>query len=276
LLKLIVGACIVYLLYCGALFLLQRQMIYPRYLMGGPGADAPLPEGVERLWVETPGGRVEAWYMPADKAVGPAAAVIFAHGNAERIDDLPAEFRPLTALGLGVLLVEYPGYGRSPGAPSQASITAAMTAAYDVLVSRPEVDPSRIVIYGRSLGGGAACALAARRPSAAMILASTFTSVRSFARRYGVPAFLVRDPFDNLAVVAAYPQPLLVVHGRRDEVIAYRHGEALYRAAPSGRLLTYDCGHNDCPPDRRQFVRDLSGFLTTAGIIGGQWNGSSR
>jgi len=271
-LKVILGACIVYVLYCGALFLLQRQMIFPRYLVGGPAADVPVPEGVEAWWIEAPDGSVEAWYLPPERVAARGPAVIFAHGNAERIDDLPAEFRPLTAMGLGVLLVEYPGYGRSRGAPSQASITAVMPAAYDRLVSRPDVDPSRIVLYGRSLGGGAACALAAHRPSAAMILVSTFTSVRFFARRYGVPAFLVRDPFDNLSVVAAYPQPLLIIHGRHDEVIAYRHGEALSRAAPTGRLLTYDCSHNDCPPDRRQFVRDLSDFLTDAGVLEGQKN----
>ena len=265
--KVLVWVAAVYLLYCGALFLLQRQMIFPRYLMGAPASQPTEIRGVETFWVETAQGRVEAWYLPPDRATAPAPAIIFAHGNAERIDYLPPEFRPLTRMGIGVLLVEYPGYGRSPGTPSQASITSAMVAAYDRLAARPDVDPSRIVLYGRSLGGGAVCALAARRPSAAMILVSSFTSVRAFARRYGIPAFLVRDPFDNLAVVRTYPHPLLIIHGRHDEVIPYRHGEALYQAAPSAKFLSYDCGHNDCPPDQGRFLRDLSEFLTQSGVL---------
>ncbi len=265
--KILVAAVAAYALYCAALFLLQRQMLFPRHLAPAPGPkQEPAPTGISSRWIEYPGGRVEAWFLPPGAGARPAPAMIFAHGNAERIDDLVPEFLPFSGLGIGVLLVEYPGYGRSPGAPSQATITAAMTAAYDDLVSRPGVDPARVVLYGRSLGGGAVCALAARRPSAAMILASSFTSVRSFARRYGLPGFLVRDPFDNLAVVRRYGQPLLVVHGRRDEVIPFAHGEALFRAAPQGRLLAWDCGHNDCPPDGDRFLSDLADFLGGAGI----------
>jgi fermentation-respiration switch protein FrsA (DUF1100 family) len=265
--KILIGAVVVYAFYCGALFLLQRQMLYPRYLMGASGHSGSVPKGVEPLRIGTPEGTIEAWYLPPVGGGTPAPAMIFAHGNAETIDGLVPEFRPIAALGMGVLLVEYPGYGRSKGSPSQASITAAMVAAYDHLAARPEVDPSRIVLYGRSLGGGAACVLAARRPSAGLILISTFTSVRSFARRYGVPGVLVRDPFDNLAVIRSYRRPILIIHGLHDEVISYSHAKNLYRAAPDGQLITYECGHNDCPPDPHQFVRDLQFFLVETGVL---------
>lgn len=268
--KILIGAVVIYVLYCGALFLLQRQMLYPRYLMGASGHSGSIPKGVEPLRIGTPEGAVDAWYLPPSGGGAPSPAMIFAHGNAEVIDGLVPEFRPIAALGMAVLLVEYPGYGRSEGTPSEASITAAMVAAYDHLAARPEVDPSRIVLYGRSLGGGAACVLAARRPSAGLILISTFTSVRSFARRYGVPAVLVRDPFDNLAVIRSYPGPILVIHGRHDEVISYSHAKNLYQAAPDGELITYECGHNDCPPDPRRFIRDLQFFLVKAGVLPGE------
>ena len=81
--------------------------------------------------------------------------------NGELIDFWPHELKKLNRLGIGVLLVEYPGYGRSNGSPSQKNITEAFTGAYDMLVTRPDVDPSRIVLFGRSLGGGAVCILAA-------------------------------------------------------------------------------------------------------------------
>jgi uncharacterized protein len=150
------------------------------------------------------------------------------------------------AWGVGALLVEYPGYGRSTGLPSERSIVEAMLAAYEWALQQPGVDPKRIVAYGRSLGGGAACALAQRKPVAALILESTFTSVRAFASGYRTPGFLVRDPFDNLATVRQFKGPLLIVHGTRDEVIPVQQARDLAAAAPQSELHLLECGHNDC------------------------------
>jgi fermentation-respiration switch protein FrsA (DUF1100 family) len=85
--------------------------------------------------------------------------------------------------------------------------------------------------------------------------------------RYLVPGFLVRDPFDNLAVVKKYNGPILFIHGQHDNIIPFRHGLALYKAAQKGTLLAYDCGHNDCPPNRDLYWRDVVSFLHRAGII---------
>jgi hypothetical protein len=169
-------------------------------------------------------------------------------------------------MGMGLLLVEYPGYGRSAGSPSQESIAEAFTLAYDRLSARPEVDPGRIVLFGRSLGGGAVCDLAQKRPSAALILMSCFESVRAFAVRYLAPAFLIRDPFDNLSAVRRYRGPLLVLHGNADEVVPLSHGRALHAAAPNAKMIVYEAGHNDCPPDWEVFWRDVEVFLKVNGI----------
>jgi fermentation-respiration switch protein FrsA (DUF1100 family) len=103
------------------------------------------------------------------------------------------------------------------------------------------------VLHGRSLGGGAAAIVAANRPSAALVLESTFTSVRSFAHRFLAPEFLIRDPFDTLSVVRKYPGPVLVVHGDRDELIPPAHAEALAQASRRSQLHLVPGGHNDCP-----------------------------
>jgi pimeloyl-ACP methyl ester carboxylesterase len=169
-------------------------------------------------------------------------------------------------MGIGVLLVEYPGYGRSQGAPSQASIGEALVAGYDAMLDHPHVDGERIVIFGRSVGGGAAASLAAQRPSAALILFSSFTSVGALAAGYGLPGLAVRDPFDALATVREYPGPLLILHGRRDHTIPYSHGLALHRAAQDGELVTLECGHNDCVADWDRFWQDLHPFLRRAGV----------
>lgn len=252
-----------YLGYCCLLFLVQRQMLFPRYVIEEPEGTAEGIPGLEKIWLDTAFGKVESWFLPAvpSRNAGPAPAVIFAHGNAELIDFWPEELKQFTHLGIGVLLVEYPGYGRSEGTPSQRSIGAAFVAAYDHLVQRADVDASRVILLGRSIGGGAVCALADQRPSAALILMSTFTSARSFASRYLAPGFLVRDPFDNLSVVESYPKPVLIIHGKHDEVIPYRHGVSLYTAAKQGKMITYDSGHNDCPPNWNMFWQDIESYL---------------
>ena len=267
--KIIPGILLFYLIYCGLLFVMQRQVMFPRYLMGKPpSAPAEIP-GVEKIWLNTSFGKVETWLMPSRGGNGPKPdpAVIFAHGNAELIDFCLAEFQTFSKLGLQVLFVEFPGYGRSEGSPSQESIRATFLAAYDMLIRRKGVDPARIVLLGRSMGGGAVCQLARERPSAALILISAFTSARSFAKRYLAPAFLVRDPFDNLAAVRSYKGPVLIIHGKYDDIIPYRHGKTLYQAAADGKMISYECGHNDCPPGSDMFWHDIELFLRDAGVI---------
>jgi pimeloyl-ACP methyl ester carboxylesterase len=261
---------LLYVVYCGGMFFFQRQFIYPRHLIPpGPGPGSATAR-VETEWVETGFGRVETWYLRAEgaDATRPSPALIFAHGNGELIDYWPPVLGPLTARGIGVLLVEFPGYGRSEGAPTQERIREVFTQAYDRLAARPEVDPNRIVLMGRSLGGGAACDLALNRPSAALVLLSTFTSLRAYTTRYLAPGFLMRDPFDNLAAVRQYPGPVLVVHGMHDMVAPFAHGKALSEAAPRGRLIAYEAGHNDCPPDWAAFRAQLESFLRSEGILG--------
>jgi hypothetical protein len=134
-----------------------------------------------------------------------------------------------------------------------------MTLAYDLAAARPDVDAERIVGYGRSLGGGAVCALSRERRLAALVLESTFTSVRSMARRFGLPRFLVRDPFDNASAVRAFEGPILLVHGERDEIVAPRHARALLAAARRAELYLSRCGHNDCPRPWDALRRFLAG-----------------
>jgi len=264
--KILTGAVCVYAAYCALLFVAQRQVVFPRYMIPTPAAPDLKVMGVESLWLEASFGKVEAWYLPPKSTEKPSPAVIFGHGNGELIDYWPGELGRFASMGIGLLLVEYPGYGRSAGAPSQDSISETFTLAYDLLAARKDVDPARIVLFGRSLGGGAVCDLALKRPSAGLILMSAFKSVSAFAVRYLAPEFLIRDPFDNLSAVRRYPGPVLVMHGSFDEVVPFSHGQALHAAARNGKLIVYEAGHNDCPPDWTVFWRDVEDFLRAAGV----------
>jgi pimeloyl-ACP methyl ester carboxylesterase len=267
--KFAVWSFLLYGLYCGLLFIIQRQIIFPRGMIPQPPAVDLESLGVQSHPLQTSFGRVETWFMPPAEGTraGRSPAVIFGHGNGELIDFWPEALKRFTEFGVALMLVEYPGYGRSEGSPSRSSIAETFVKAYDRLVSLEGIDSSRIVLFGRSLGGGAVCDLAKERPSAALILMSTFKSVRSFAARYLAPAFLIRDPFDNWTVVRRYAGPVLVIHGRSDEIIPLEHGQALHSAAQDGKMIIYSAGHNDCPPDWDVFWRDIETFLKEANVL---------
>ena len=241
-----------------AAFGLQRPLMYPR--PPRPAVAPPLPAGSERHWLGE-ASDVETWLLRPTAAAAPFPLIIYTHGNGELIDHWIEPFSAITAAGIGVLLVEYPGYGRSGGRPSRRSIEATVIAAYDFARAHPDVDAARIVAYGRSLGGAAACALAAHRPLAALVLESTFTSTADLMPRF-LPRAWVLDPFDSLSVVEARVAPTLVLHGVRDRIIPYTHGEALARAAETA-LVSMPCGHNDCPRPWSALLR----FLRQHGVV---------
>ena len=240
---------------------LQTATTFPRPSAFQQRPQALAAAGGEALWLEVDGYRVEAWLLPAS-VPGPAPLLMQTHGNGELIDFWPEAIAPLRVAGIHVLLVEYPGYGRSGGSPSEPSITAALLAAYDQVIRDPRVDAARIVGYGRSLGGGAMAQLASRRPLAALVLESSFTSVADMVREYHVPDWLIVNRFDTRAVLAEFRQPVLLIHGTRDGVIPIAHAHGLKAAAPHAELHTLDCGHNDCAP---QWDLVLS-FLASNGV----------
>jgi fermentation-respiration switch protein FrsA (DUF1100 family) len=230
--------------YLAVFYLAQRSVLFPAPPYS-PNAD-PGPAEIVRLPLS--GGEAQALFLaPSARFEGPAPLLIFMHGNGELADDWVLIFEEITAWGVGALLLEYPGYGRSPGSPSERSINEAALAAYDWAQNDPRIDGTRIVPYGRSLGGGPAVRLAVDRKVPALILESAFTSVADFAAQFLAPGFLVRDRFDSVRTLASYRGPLLVVHGSRDQIIPIAHGRALAAAVPGAKFVEIPCGHNDCP-----------------------------
>jgi len=269
-LKTLTWVLVVYLSYCGLLLVLQRQILFPRHqTIPMPQVAEKIP-GLGKIWLELSFGKVESWFLPPVCTEEKCPVLLFAHGNAELIEHWPEFFLPLTRTGIGVYLVEYPGYGRSEGLPSQKTIVEAFVAAHDYIIDRPDVNPDSVVFLGRSIGGGTVCALAEKRKPSAIILMSTFTSVSKMAAKFGVPGFLIRDPFDNLKTVESFDGPLLVIHGIHDEVIPYSHGVSLSKASPRGHLITYECGHNDCPPIWDVFYEDIRTFFIKSEVQNGK------
>ena len=168
---------------------------------------------------------------------------------------------------MNVLLVEFPGYGHSEGRPTRATIRETFSLAYDWLRDEAQVDTSRIVAWGRSIGGGAATDLALDRPARALVLQSTFSSATRIARELLLPGFLVRDRWDNLRVVAEFGGPMLLMHGPSDEVISFAHAELLASARPGLGVTQISCGHNDCLLAWPEIVGALTSFLRANGLL---------
>ena len=236
-------------LYVVALLAFQRSLLFPRGMIRVPPATEV--EGREALPVSS---GVEAWFLPGKgvSETSPGGLVVYAHGNAELIDFIPPQIQPYRDRGLSVLLVEYRGYGRSPGDPSQAAILEDYVEAIDVATKRPDVDAQRVVFHGRSLGGGVVCDLSRERPPQAMILHSTFTSVPDVAPWWAV-GFLALDRFDNLECVARFDGPILILHGEADRLIPVAHAHTLAEhAADATVVLDEHAGHNDMPIEWRE------------------------
>lgn len=249
------------------LYAQQRSMMFPGAGMDWPGVGAALPPNGEMVTLPAFFGRVQAVFLRAHGSESRAPAMLYFHGNAEFVDQNLELLDRVAALGLHVLLVEYPGYAGTDGRPTRATLNEAARQAYDWLVARPDVAAARVVAVGRSVGSGPALDLAAERPLAAVVLLAPFTAVADFARRFGAPAFLVRDRYDNLARIRNYDGPVLLFHGRADRVVPFAHSETLAGAAPRATLVPLQCGHNDCPYFEASWLTRLRQFLSAQGIL---------
>jgi fermentation-respiration switch protein FrsA (DUF1100 family) len=166
------------------------------------------------------------------------------------------------ALGVSVLIFDYPGYGKSDGRPSEAGCYAAGEAAFTWLTR--QVPAENIILFGKSLGGGVATELARRHPHRALVLVKTFTSVPDVAQDIypWLPArWLARNRFESLRKLSQCNRPVFVAHGDCDSIIPYAHGRRLYDAAhePKRFLAMPGCNHNDTLPV--EFFLELRRFL---------------
>ncbi len=240
-----------YVAYGAMLYVMQDAMVFPR--PGGISADAldaaAGEVGARPVSITTSDGvTLYGWHRrtSGDKLV------IYFHGNAETVADNVALQRLLARDGWDVLSVALRGYPGSEGKPSEAGAVLDAHAMWDFATQTLDMSPSRVVLHGRSLGGGVAAHLAEDRNPAAMVLESTFTSVLDLA---GVQApiypvrWLVTSPFETIERAPRVGVPTLVLHSRDDQVIPVSHGRALHRAFAEGQYLETDrWGHEHCLP----------------------------
>jgi hypothetical protein len=160
--------------------------------------------------------------------------LLFFHGNAGNVAYRYDLLRRLVTIPAQVLAVDYRGYGRSEGMPSEAGLYRDARAAWEFLSAARGVPAERIVIFGKSLGGAPAVDLASQVAPAGLVVQSSFTSIPDIAATLMplIPRALIRTRMDSLAKIATVRCPKLFIHGSADEIVAYAMGRRLFDAAP--------------------------------------------
>lgn len=250
---------LVYLVVLLVLSFLQTKLIFPgAETQGHASASFEPPAGAQLVSLTTKeGDRVVALFGAALDANGQARSdaaqcpsLIFFYGNGMCLSDTLGEFARFRRLGLNVVVPEYVGYGLSSGSPSESACYATADAAYDFLLSRPNLDHSRIVAAGWSIGSAVAIDLAARRAVAGLVALSAFSSMADMARRQFpfLPAdLLLKHRFENLQKMRRIECPILIAHSQNDTLIPLDMANRLQAAArgPVVRVVFAGADHNE-------------------------------
>ena len=234
----------------------QRQLIY-RPTAGVPADFSGLRDGDERYWASVPDTdtpqHVAIWWLP--HASPDAPTLLYLHGTFRNLFGNLRKIEALRSAGFSVLAVDYRGWGESSVlTPSEQSITADAQVAWTELTKR-QPNASKRVIYGHSMGSGAALDLASRLKNptdyGGLILESAFTSFTDIANSAGWLASLVNlfnsERFDSINKISQVQTPLLMLHGSQDNTIPVNLGERLFAAAnpPKQWLAIENAKHSD-------------------------------
>jgi len=230
-----------------AWFAQERLIFFPQPV----ASTRHLPARASPLEVVTADGtHLRGWIVKG--AAVPAPAVIYFGGNAEEVSWTLADAhwpREWTIVG-----VNYRGYGTSEGVPGEPALTADALAIYDAVAKSEDIDPRRIVVFGRSLGTAIAVHLAAERPVAGAVLVSPYDSLAAVGRKHypWLPvSLLLRHRFDALADAKRNRMPLLTIVGESDSIIPAERSRALFDAwaGPKTWQVVPGADHNDLGSD---------------------------
>jgi fermentation-respiration switch protein FrsA (DUF1100 family) len=240
----IILAALVGVVYSGVLE--SRYIYFPERELAADPASLGLP--FEDVYFTTQDGvRLHGWFVPGESNL----TWLWFHGNGGNISHRLENLLLLHQnLGINLFIFDYRGYGRSEGNPSEQGIYLDAEAALAYLHSRKDIERSRIIYFGQSLGSGVAVELATRQPPMALILESAFPSIPSVARQLYpyLPIWpFLRTQYDSAAKINRINVPLLILHGDKDEIVPLEAGKQLFAAAGADKTFytIHGAGHND-------------------------------
>ncbi len=242
--KILLEILLGYFLLVLGMFFFQRSLLY-----FPDTAKADLIDGVQEVSVKTSDDvSISSWFVPtlerSDKVI------IFFHGNAGHAAHRIYKAALYVQAGYSVMLAEYRGYGGNDGKPTEQGLYNDARAQIDFLIGQKGYHEEKIILYGESIGSGVAVQMATEYPNAhALILETPFSSmVDVAARRYFfVPVrFLMLDRYESAGKISPVDMPVLIGHGKQDDVVPYSSARSLYDKVLSEKLfLDYDEGNHN-------------------------------
>lgn len=226
------------------LYFTQRSLMYFPDTAHVTPAQAGLSRATEVPLTTADGAHITVWHVPPS---GGKPVVLYFHGNGGALHNRVARFDKLAADGIGLVALEYRGYGGNSGSPSEAGLIADAEAAYAFAVAH--YPASQIVVWGESLGTGLAVALAAEKPVGRVILEAPFMSAEAVGARhywYLPVRLLMKDQFHSDWRIGKVTAPLLILHGVKDETVPFTQGEQLFALANQPKhIVKFLDGHHE-------------------------------
>jgi uncharacterized protein len=205
------------------------------------------------------GTKLHGWYVPHEKPRGHA---LLLHGNGGNVTLMAQTLRTLNRRhSLAVLALDYRGFGKSEGQPSEEGLYQDARAARRWFAEKESISESDVILMGVSIGGAVAVELAAHDGGRGLVLVNTFTSLPAAAQVHWpwLPmSWILATRMDSLTKIKDYHGPLLMSHAETDEVVPFQQGQALFEAAPGAKRLITAPGakHNDPQPEEYRVALD--------------------
>jgi uncharacterized protein len=255
-------SCVGYIVIAVSMMLLENYLVYFPTKATSYWDEAPeLPKRDLNLFT-TDGTKIHAWWCPREGAQG---ALLYCHGNGGNLSMRAAWFRDLQqALNVSVLAIDYPGYGKSNGRPSEQGCYASAEAALDWLTNEAHIPAEQIILFGESLGGGVVTEVATRRKCRALVLYCSFLSVPEVGQhhyRFLPVRRLMRNRFDNVSKTPTLSVPVFIAHGDADGMIPPSHAKRLFEIANEPKAIYFEPGAGHVMDPSPAFLSALRDFL---------------
>lgn len=267
---------LVYIIVLTLLYFFQSLLIFPgRNTQGRVEANFIPPKGTELVKLTTKDGdQIAALFgIAMDKEAKPLPdsanrpTMIYFYGNGMCLRDCLIEFQRFRMLGINVLIPEYVGYGLSAGTASEKGCYATSETAYEYLLARKDINPSKIISAGWSLGSSVAIDLASRKEVIGLVTFSAFTSMADMAKQLYPflpwPGLILAYKFESEKKMATVKCPVFLSHGKVDPLIPWQMTDRLAKATQRTNTTFYidNADHLIFLPDGEKLFLELGKFL---------------
>ena len=240
------------------LFFYQRKLLYHpsenNYL-----DETQLNHKIEKTFIQS-NDKLVSWYFKKNSKF---KTILFFHGNAGKLDNRVYKLNELSKLDINYLIIAYRGFSGNAGSPSENGLYEDANSA-KVWLNKNGVKDKDIIIYGESLGTAVAIDLASRYKFSGIILESPFTSIADAAKIYYpyLPIdLLIKDRYDSLKKIKNINIPILIMHGKKDDVVPFKMGVELFEKANNPKFNYFSDNDDHMMEFNDQLMNALRKFL---------------